>query len=338
MAVKNRRKKTLEERYGKYTESTIRLSADGIDYDVLLVNYIMGMKKLFSGSEYENLTTYDAQMETFLINMGKKFNNPDEENDRFNEECNSYRTYTRTFDNVIEAKFNSSTVKGKYERKCIHLLKDMEVFLGVKLLGDPEESLRKKNEYIHSLILPLIDIMIKTDLFYYLPHSTKALGYQCYWNQLRMIENNIEILFKGEAQEKYEVWQEILEPLRKIIGDGEDEDCYPGGDFSGITSELWLNANPALAYFDCVYDVAERDYQLYKSIIDGHYGNVHFNFMIGEDESEVKESIEKKNKYFIKEGLKAAQGNFEKEKQVFFIEFRKAYVKIVKDRMNIESE
>ena len=97
---------------------------------------------------------------------------------------------------------------------------------------------------------------------------------------MKMIENNIDILFRDEKNENYELWQEIIEPLRKIVGDVEGEDSYPGGDFPGITSKIWLDANPALAYFDCVYDIAEKDYQLYESINAGRYGEVHFDFTI----------------------------------------------------------
>lgn len=84
------------------------------------------------------------------------------------------------------------------------MIEDLGCFFGTEFLNNPEESLCKKNAYIHSLVLSLIDIMVKSDLFYYLPHTTKALGYQCYWNQMKMIENNIEILFKDERVEIYE--------------------------------------------------------------------------------------------------------------------------------------
>lgn len=78
----------------------------------------------------------------------------------------------------------------------------MEFFFGTELLSNPEESLHKKNEYIHSLILPLINIMVESDFFYYIPHTTKALGYQCYWNQMRMIEkHNVNVVFfKARSQ------------------------------------------------------------------------------------------------------------------------------------------
>ena len=155
---------------------------------------------------------------------------------------------------------------------------------------------------------------------------------------MRMIENNIEILFKDEKTETYEVWQEILKPLRNIIGDGEDIDAYPGGDYSGVTSKIWLEANPVLAYFDCVYDIAGKDYQLYKKINAGQYGKLHFNFKIGEEESEVKENVDNRNRYFRDQGIKVGFENIiEKEKQVFFSELKKAYINIVKKYMNIDS-
>lgn len=156
---------------------------------------------------------------------------------------------------------------------------------------------------------------------------------------MRMIENNIEILFKNEKTETYEVWQEILKPLRNINGDGEDIGAYPGGDYPGVTSKIWLEENPVLAYFDCVYDIAGKDYQLYEKINAGQYGKLHFNFKIGEDKSEVTENVDKRNSYFRNQGIRVGfENDFEKGTQVFFIELRKAYINIVKKYMNIDSD
>lgn len=336
MAQRNRKTKTVEERYGEYTASIIKLSEDGIVYEVLMDKYISFMQKLFRGEKYKNKTRYESQMDIFLEELGAKFRTEGKEDDRLAKGCNSYKSFTRYFDKAITKKNGPISIED--EKKGIHIIKDMEFFFDAKLLSNPEESLYKKNEYIHSLILPLIDIMVKSDLFYYIPHTTKALGYQCYWNQMKMIENNIDILFRDEKTESYELWQEILEPLRKIIGDGEEDDSYPGGDFPGITSKIWLDANPILAYFDCVYDIAEKDYQLYESINAGRYGKVQFNFKIGEDEFEVRENIKKRASYFRSQRIRDGfEDDFEKEKQVFFMEFRKAYVKLVKQYMHIDS-
>lgn len=335
MAQRNRRTKTVEEKYGEYTASIIKLSEDGIVYEVLLDKYISFMEKLFEGEKYRYKTTYNAKMQSFLEELDDSF--PTEEGkERLAKGCGTAKSFTRYFDKVITKKNKPVSIED--EKKCIHIIKDMEIFFDTKLLSKPEESLYKKNEYIHSLILPLIDIMVKSDLFYYIPHTTKALGYQCYQNQMRMIENNIEILFRDEKTESYELWKEILEPLRKIIGDGEDDDSYPGGDFPGITSKVWLDANSVLAYFDCVYDIAEKDCQLYECINAGQHGEVHFNLKIGKDESEVRENIEKRADFFKSKKIRnKSEDDFEKEKQVFFEEFKKAYKKIVKQYMNIDS-
>lgn len=335
MARKNRKTKTVEEKYGGYTASTIKLSEDGVEYEVMLDKFIKLMENLFEGDKYKNKTTYDAKMTIFLEELNAKFLK-EKNKKQLSENYGSLTSFKRYFDKPITKKNGPISIED--EKKCIHIIKDIEFFFDVKLLSNPEEGLHKKNEYINSLILPLIDIMVKSDLFYYIPHTTKALGYQCYWNQIKMIENNIDILFRDEKNENYELWQEIIEPLRKIVGDGEEEDSYPGGDFPGITSKIWLDANPALAYFDCVYDIAEKDYQLYESINAGRYGEVHFNFKIGKDELEVRKNIEKRADFFKREKIRTkSEDDFEKEKQVFFMEFRKAYVKIVKQYIHIDS-
>jgi len=335
VAKKNRKAQSVEDRYGKYTASTIKLSKEGIDYEVLLDKYISYMTKYMNTNDYQQIATHRERMNKFLDDLVAKFRKEDKE--RKAPGCGSGKQFERCFDGVIKAKVLKRSISAADEKKCIHVIEDLGCFFGTEFLNNPEESLCKKNAYIHSLVLSLIDIMVKSDLFYYLPHTTKALGYQCYWNQMKMIENNIEILFKDERVEIYELWQEILEPLRKIIGDGDDTDYYPGGDFPGITSKIWLDANPILAYFNCVYDIAENDYQLYERINDGQYGKVHFDFKIGEDEFEVRENIKRRNSFFRSRGIRDGfQDDFEKEKQVFFMEFRRAYINIVMQYMHID--
>lgn len=66
---------------------------------------------------------------------------------------------------------------------------------------------------------------------------------------------------------------------------------------------------------------------------------MHFNFKIGEDESEVKENVDNRNRYFRNQGIKVGFENIiEKEKHVFFCELKKAYINIVKKYMNIDSD
>ena len=335
--MRNRKPKTVRDRYQRYTASTIRLSEDGIVCEFLLDKYISYMEKLFKRIPYKYETNYNVQMDTFFKELELKFHTKGKIEDRLAPGCGSYKTFKRHFDKVI--KRENEPISAEDEKYFIHIIKDIEFFFDTKFLYNPDERLHQKNEYIHSLILPLIDIMLKSDLFYYIPHTTQAIGYQCYWNQMRAIENNIEILFSDEDTKSYELWQEILGPLRKIIGDGEENDNYPGGDFPGITSKLWFDANPVLAYFDCVYDIAEKDYQLYESINAGRCGEIHFNFSIGEDEAEVRKNIEKRDSYFRSKGIRDGfKDDFEKEKQVFFDEFRKAYVKIIKQYMHIDSD
>lgn len=153
-----------------------------------------------------------------------------------------------------------------------------------------------------------------------------------------MIEKNIEILFKDEDKNAYALWQEIMEPFRRIIGDGDSDDSYPGGDFPGITSSLWLEANPAIGYFDCVYDIAETDYELYEQIINGNYKNINFNFTIGSSRDEVEKQVAQRRDFFRTKGVdEDAKNNFEKEMQLFYIEFEKTYLNILEQRLKIKS-
>ena len=60
MTQRNRKIKTVKERYGEYTASIIKLSEDGIVYEVLLDKYISFMENLFSGKNYKDCLLYTS--------------------------------------------------------------------------------------------------------------------------------------------------------------------------------------------------------------------------------------------------------------------------------------
>ena len=326
--AKNRKTITFRSKYGQYAYLKINLTEGDNNYEVRLDKIITYMDKYFDKEPYRSKTRFDDKITAFLeeelIKEGKK---------RYAEGCNACRTFNNYFKALIKKD------KSKYDhKKCICLIKDMELFFNTQFLSDPQESLSKKNQYIDSLLRPLIDIMANSNFFYYIPHTTEALGYKCYWNQVNMIEKNIEILFKDEDKNAYALWQEIMEPFRRIIGDGDSDDSYPGGDFPGITSSLWLEANPAIGYFDCVYDIAETDYELYEQIINGNYKNINFNFTIGSSRDEVEKQVAQRRDFFRTKGVdEDAKNNFEKEMQLFYIEFEKTYLNILEQRLKIKS-
>lgn len=323
--VKNRKTITFRSEYGQYTYSKINLIEDDINYEVWLDKIITYMDKYFDKESYRSKTRFDDKITAFVNELIDKFGE-----ERYAKECNSEKTFRRYFKPLTK----EDTSK-YYRKQCFSLIKDMELFFNTQFLSDPQESLSKKNQYIDSLLRPLIGIMVNSNFFYYIPHTTEALGYKCYWNQINMIEKNIEILFKDEDKNVYALWQEIMEPFRRIIGDG---DTYQGGDFPGITSSLWLEANPAIGYFDCVYDIAETDYELYEQIINGKYKNIHFNFEIGTNKEDVEKRVEQRRDFFRTKGVDdETKNNFEKEMQLFYIEFEKAYLNILEQKMKIKN-
>lgn len=335
----SRKPMTVSAKYGKYTETTILLE-DEIKYEFLIDKFISKMENLFNEEEYknikyENTSKFNSKLNLLLNEkMNDKYNEKGKE--RLAVSCNSYKTFHRNFDEVIEKENGKRSVKE--ERYCINIIKDMEFFFETKFLNDLNNTIRNKNKYIHSLILSLIDIMIESDFFNYIPYAPKSPGYKCYQNQIRMIEDNIKILFKDKDVEVYEFWQEILKPLRRMV-------CC--AEFPGIEFGMWLKKNPALAYFDhAVYNIADKDYQLYEEIITGkrrmkYKGEdvkIHFSFNIGENEGEVRKNIEKRTDYLIKKGIRnGLKYDFEKELRVFYTEFKKAYLKIVEENMDIHS-
>lgn len=327
--AKNRKTKTFSSKYGQNT-SSIKLTEDGITYEVLLENIIAYMNRHFDEEPYKSKTRFEDKITAFLNELIDKFGE-----ERYARGCGSAKTFNRYF---IALTKEDKSKDDRYRKKCLCLIKDMELFFNTQFLSDPQEGLSKKNQYIDSLLRPLIDIMVNSNFFYYIPHTTEALGYKCYWNQVNMIEKNIALLFSDEDKNVYALWQEIMEPFRRIIGDGDSDDSYPGGDFPGITSSLWLEANPAIGYFDCVYDIAETDYELYEQIVSGKYKNIHFNFEIGTNKEDVEKRVEQRRDFFRTKGVDdETKNDFEKEMQLFYIEFEKAYLNIVKQRLKIKS-
>lgn len=301
--------------FAKYNVSKVYLSYEGIKYEFspekykeLLMNYLKN--KPYASKSKRKL------FDNFLSDLDHKLNK------RFAPRCNSGRSYERNFEGIaIKGEKPESAAA---EERCVNIIRDMELFFETKLLSNPDDVMKKKNEYIHALILPFIDLMAKTDLYYYIPHTIKATGHNCYRNQFKMIEDNIQILFDGEeSDETYKLWQEIIEPLRSIIG----------GNYPGIKSGIWLDANSNLAYFDCVYEIAEKDYQLYKEIIKKPKSSkIHFNITIGDNKTEVRANLKERKAYFDELRIK----DYEAEQQAFFVEFKKAYLDIVKQYMYID--
>ena len=307
----------FEKKFAKYNVSKVYLSYEGIKYEFspekykeLLMNYLKN--KPYASMPKRELFT------NFLADLNEKL----EGKRRFSKEIGEGRTFERNFvDIAIKGRKPKSAAA---EERCVNIIRDMELFFETKLLSNPDDVMKKKNEYIHALILPFIDLMAKTDLYYYIPHTIKATGHNCYRNQFKMIEDNIQILFDGEeSDETFKLWQEIIEPLRSIIG----------GNYPGIKSGIWLDANSNLAYFDCVYEIAEKDYQLYKEIIKKtKFSKIHFNITIGDNKTEVVGNLKERKAYFDEHRIK----DYETEQQAFFAEFKKAYLDIVKQYMYID--
>lgn len=307
----------LKKKYEKYNVTKIYLSYEGIKYEFMREKFFDSFESYVNEKYYASMPRRDL-FENFVCELNEKCGES-----RFSTKFESGKTFERNFEDIaLKGKKPKSAAE---EERCVNIIRDMEVILNkTTLLSNPDDIMKKKNEYIHALILPFIELMAKTDLYYYIPHTINAEGHNCYRNQLKMIEDNIQILFDGEeCDETYKLWQEIIEPLRSIIG----------GDYPGIKSGLWLDANSNLAYFDCVYEIAEKDYQLYENIIENpKLSQIHFNVTIGNKETEVKENLKKRNAYFNKNNIK----NYETEQQVFFAEFKKAYLDIVKRHMYID--
>ena len=169
--VKSRKTITFESKYGQYT-SPIELTEDGITYEVLLENIIAYMDRHFDEEPYKGKTRFDDKITAFLNELIDKFGE-----ERYARGCGSAKTFNRYFEALTK---EDKSEEDRYRKRCLSLIKDMELFFNAEFLSDPQEGLSKKNQYIDSLLRPLIGIMVNSNFFYYIPHTTEALGYKCY--------------------------------------------------------------------------------------------------------------------------------------------------------------
>lgn len=172
------------------------------------------------------------------------------------------------------------------------------------------------NKYIHTLVEQLLNMIVTTDYFNYFEYTTYG-NFKCYQNHLRMIEENISTLFDDESEE-VSIWHEILNPLKEIVNNGT---------FPGIKEGIWMNTNENLKYFDCVYEIARLDKDIYLE----WNSKRKFSFSIGETENEINENLKKQDKYFENN----LPEYFDDENELFANELLSTYRKIVKEQFNI---
>ena len=215
------------------------------------------------------------------------------------------------------------------DKTCFRYLQAAEKFLGqyvkIELLQKlPVEDIPNyyENRYIALLVFQLIDMMNDSDLYNFIQGTT---NYQrlCYKNHLQMILNNIKNIYsdKPDVEDK---WMEVIKPLCNIIN----------GDYPGIEMGIWIEVNPNLRFFDCVYDIA-KNCELYIKI---KQSNKAFKFDLGNNIEAVHNELKKQMAYFKEkqETNNKSESTLKKEKTLFFKEFKKTYVEIVYKNFSIK--
>lgn len=225
---------------------------------------------------------------------------------------------TQTFRRVLYKLGGPKMDRFAPEETCIEVLVGLEKIFKKSFLQEycNQPFAVISNKYIHMLVEQLLKMILTTDYFNYLEYS-KYGNFECYKNHLRMIEENISTLF-GDENVEFKIWHEILSPIKEIIYNGS---------FPGIKKGIWVDTNANLKYFDCVYEIARLDKDIY------HAWNLErkFSFSIGETEWEINESLKNQEKYFEKK----LPEYFGDEKKLFANELLSTYRKIVKEQFEI---
>ncbi len=204
------------------------------------------------------------------------------------------------------------------DETCIEVLEGLEKSFKKNFLQEYCNQPFKviANKYIHTLVEQLLNMIVTTDYFNYFECTTYG-NFECYQNHLRMIEENISTLFDDESEE-FSIWHEILNPLKEIVNNGT---------FPGIKEGIWMNTNENLKYFDCVYEIARLDKDIYLE----WNSKRKFSFSIGETENEINENLKKQEKYFENN----LPEYFDDENELFANELLSTYRKIVKEQFEI---
>ena len=92
------------------------------------------------------------------------------------------------------------------------------------------------------------------------------------------VQREIDCLFLFEKDETRNKLNAIVRDTRIFVKSYE----MPG------VVDYWLEVNPALKYFDPVFDIMETDNVLFKKICNGEYKVVRFRFIPSEEELKVK--------------------------------------------------
>lgn len=315
--------KSLKDRFSKYDNEEVYFTIDNIEYKFLGDEYISAMTDHLNKNEYYDKKNYRDIIGEFLFDINQTFLENGEER-LSNVSCG--KTFEKIFDEIA---IKGRDQKNKKEKnKCIDIIRDLEKFFNKQFLVDPENNLHTTNKYINSLMMPLIDSMLESKFYSYLPHSTNVVGFEVYRNQLKNIDDNIKTLFENvenineEEKKAFDIWQEILKPIKNIIEDG---------DFPGIRQGLWIEINPKLAYFDCVYDIAGVNYGTYEKLCEKNSAKFYF--------SVTKEDVKNRERFFIDNGVKGKDDDekFECEKKLFFKEFKKTYIEILDKKLNLKA-
>ena len=312
--------KSLKDRFSKYNNEEVYFTIDNIKYKFLCDEYISTMTEYLNKKEYYGKKNYRDIIGEFLFDINQTFS------EKRSSNFYSGRTFEKIFDEIAIKGRDPKSEKEK--KKCINMIRDLEKFFNKQFLADPENNLHTTNKYINSLMMPLIDSMFESKFYSYLPHSTNVVGFEVYKNQLKDIEDNIEALFTNiknineEEKKAFDIWQEILKPIKNII---------KNGDFPGIRQGLWIEINPKLAYFDCVYDIAGVNYGTYEKLCEKNSAKFYF--------SVTKEDVKNREKFFIDNGVKGKDDDekFECEKKLFFTEFKKTYIEILDKKLNLKA-
>lgn len=299
-------------------------------------NIVDGIKKKFNKQVTYSIIFFDKENGKNYLFLREQFVDSliDYAQDRYSGEKSMTQFFNKleteipgssptTFKRVIKRLVNASIDPNNTtsDKTCIYYLEKFQELFDTQLLQEynTQSPRMLANQYIHSLVEPLFQLMLATDFYNYFKNTTVD-NLQAYRIQLRMIEEIVTNDFFTEIED-YWVWQEILIPLKYHIYDK---------NFPGIEEGIWTEMNPALRYFDIVYEIAQNSTDKYFSL---QYEKC-FKFSIGETLQEVSESLDKQEQYFKME-LSDACNDWKEKNKLFANELINTYHKIIKEKFQI---
>lgn len=138
-------------------------------------------------------------------------------------------------------------------------------------------------DYIYTMMNNLLYELESSSYYANIPDTDKD-GFDYYGTSLQLIRREIDGRFREQEATRDKLYRLVKEM----------ESLIRSYDFPGAP-DRWVDANPKLKYFDCVFDIMDEDPELYASVKQGDFKmtnqqTIQFSFYPTEEEVQARQA------------------------------------------------